>query len=168
MNAAKAIELCYARTMRKYAELGEGVVIRPWQSLRDDEWHTDDAKGDRRFPCLDIRCSPPADREDAGIFFDTPCFMTCAHKADADKDHALISAMFEEVERVALLLFAQWWNQSLVDNQFAYWAGQWTKELGATFSLGGITNGEPQQPAEEDNLLTIGLSQIVAFSRTDI
>jgi len=168
MNAAKAIEICYARTLRKYAELGEGVKLRPWQSLREDEWRYTNDEGDKRFPCIDIRCSPPASREDIGVCFDAQCYMTCAHKVADDRDHEKVSAMFEETERVTLLLFKQWRNQTLTEDQIAYWREQWTNLLGATYILPAFTVGDPVPPTDENNLSVIGVSQIVSFPRTDI
>ena len=169
MNAAKAIELCYARTLRKYAELGANVKIRPWQSLRDDgSWKHTAKEGDRRFPCVDIRCAPPSGREDTGVNFDGTCIITCAHIADEDKDHALTSAMFEEVEKVLLRIFAQWWQNDATGAERAYWDAQWADLLGANYALNGITNGEPVPPDDGDNLLMIGASQIISYTRADI
>ena len=36
MNTTKAIELAMAETLRKYAQMGEDVTIRAWQSLEAD------------------------------------------------------------------------------------------------------------------------------------
>ena len=58
MNVPKAIEQAMATSIRSNVELGAGVTIRTWQSLRYDNSWTENK--DRVFPMLDIRCSAPS------------------------------------------------------------------------------------------------------------
>ena len=53
MNTPKAIELALATMIHQYAEIGQGTLVRPWQSLGIEGAF--DPKSDRTCPCVDIR-----------------------------------------------------------------------------------------------------------------
>jgi len=103
MNDAQAIEIALAETMRAHAAIGAGVALRPWQSLRA---YATCKSIVRVFPCLDIRCTPPALDESQATHNCTASIMA-GTLADADADHAIVSALYDAAQGTCERLFAQ-------------------------------------------------------------
>lgn len=170
MNAAKAIEQAFAATVRKYGEIGESVIIRCWQSLKDDDtWNADP---DRAFPCLDIRCSPPEPDPAAMYTLIGECALLCASKADDDLDHAFISGFYGAVQDVCDRLYAGCMGATDHAAVYAFFIAELAARIAeqggtATLTVGGLTFGSPLAPFDDGGLNEIGLAMRVHYSRSD-
>jgi len=169
MNVPKAVELAMAEVIRKYAEMGEDVTIRAWQSLPSDgSWKIDP---DRKFPMIDVRCGPPK-TDDNESTRTVECSILMGTKTDDDKDHAFISAMYEAVQGVCDNLFSQFHTTSgstyTADTEIADFLASVVKNAtAAKFNFGGFTFGEGLSPADDGGVNMIGITMIVHFGRSD-
>ena len=165
MNVPKAIELAIAEIIREYAEIGEGVTIRVWQSLASDGSWAENP--DRTFPMIDVRCSPPL-TDDNQSTRSVECAILMGTNTDDDKDHAFISAMYEAVQEVMDDLFAVFRSGTLTTEPFNTFQARVVTEVGATpFSFGGLTFGEGLAPADDGGINMIGITIVVHYSRSD-
>ena len=165
MNTPKAIELAFTLMLRKYAELGADTLVRPWQSLSSEgSFHPDD---DRTFPCIDVRFSPDQYNDDQATLVCIGSIEARSH-ADDDTDHAQVSAMYEAIHDVALLIFADSQGRVTVHEK----AGRYAEFVDLVLELsenqcrvGGITleSGTPPM-LDEQNINTIGIGFGVHFS----
>ena len=103
MNTAAAIEIAVAAVLRQFATLGEGVVVRPWQSLASDP--TWKASKDRSFPMVSVQCTAPATEDGNPAIQIATCRVICGTWNDDDQDHSQVRAMYEEAEWVLMELF---------------------------------------------------------------
>jgi hypothetical protein len=169
MNITKAIELAMAEVIREYAEMGEDVLIRPWQSLAaDGSWKVDP---DRKFPMIDVRCGPPK-TDDNESTLAVECSILMGTKTDDDKDHAFISAMYEAVQGVCDNLFSQFrttpGSTYTADTEIAdFLASVVASATAAKFNFGGFTFGEGLAPADDAGINMIGITVVVHYSRSD-
>ena len=164
MNTPKAIELAFTLMLRQYAELGADTLVRPWQSLSSEgSFHPDD---DRTFPCIDVRFSPDQYNADQATLVCIGSIDARSH-ADDDTDHQQVSAMYEAIHDVALLIFAD--SQGRVTGEKA---GLYAEFVALVLELsenqcrvGGITleSGTPPM-LDEQNINTIGIGFGVHFS----
>jgi hypothetical protein len=165
MNIPRAIEIALSEVIRKYAELGEGVTIRAWQSLAaDGSW----LEGtDRAFPVIDVRCSPPrTDNNQATLAVE--CAILMGTKTDDDKNHAIISAMYEAVQGVLDTMYVQFRSGNFTWAEIAYFLARVEAESSATaFQFGGLTFGDGLAPVDEDGINMIGITLTVHYSRSD-
>lgn len=152
-----------AETIRTYAEIGEGVTIRAWQSLpADGSWSPDI---DRAFPMIDVRCGPPR-TDDNQATLACECAVLLGTKTDDDKGHAAISALYDAVQGLADKLFAQF--RATAGTELTYFLARITAEVGAAgFLFGGLTFGEGLAPSDEDGVNMIGIVLNVHYSRSD-
>lgn len=162
MNVSKAIEIAVSEALRTNAELGQSATIRAWQALtRDNSWDPDK---DRTFPMVDVRCGPPqTDNNQATCFCE--CSIVMATMTDDDRGHEQISALYGEVQGVIDSLFSQFRAQS--GTVYTAFSAALTDELGATFSLGGLTFGAGLDPADDAGANVIGITLVVHYSRSD-
>jgi len=165
MNEPRAIEIAFAGIIRRYGEIGEGVAIRTWQSLRrDGSW---DESKDRTFPVVDIRCSPPQTDDNERTLV-CECAILCGTKTDDDRDHAQIEQMFSGVKAVLDSLFGQFINQTLDGDEYTLFSLTLDDELGANFGgIGGLTWGQGAAPFDDAGVNMIGLTMRVHYSRKD-
>lgn len=162
MNVPKAIEMALAGTIRKYAEIGEGVTIRPWQSLAaDGSWRSDT---DRVFPMIDVRCAPPK-TDDNQAALACECAVLLGTKTDADKNHLIISALYGAVQGLCNSMFAQFRN-STADGSLDYFNAAVLAEA-SCYGFGGLTFGEGLAPADDAGINMIGIALNVHYSRSD-
>lgn len=168
MNVPKAIELVMAETIRKYAEMGEDVTIRAWQSLAADGSWQDNP--DRKFPMIDVRCSPPQS-DDNQSTFQVPCAILFGTKTDDDKDHAFISAMYEAGQGLCDTLFSQFRSGTFTGTgkeEIVYFLSRVESEAGAdNFQFGGFSFGEGLAPADDSGINMIGITLITHYARSD-
>lgn len=169
MNIAKALEIAFAHVIRAYGEIGAGVTIRCWQTLRaDGSWN---AAKDRDFPVIDVRCSPPAPDESAESTAIAECAVLCGTKAADDKDHAAISALYAGTQDAMDRLYAGFRGNATHAPVYAAFLAKLTDAMGATdaalFSFGGLTFGGGTAPYDDDGVNMIGLTMRVHFSRSD-
>lgn len=164
MNIPKAVELGFADIIRD-AEIGEGVVIRAWQSLSaDGSWSE---TPDREFPMIDIRCSPPRS-DDNQATLNVECAITMATKTDDDKDHLFISNMYDAVQEVCNNLFKAFRTGSKTDEPLATFLAAIQNEVAsAEFDFGGLTFGEGVAPFDDNGANAIGINMVVHYSRSD-
>lgn len=167
MNISRAIEIGFAKLLRQ-AELGNGVSIRPWQSLRADGGFAD---GDNAtFPCVDIRCSPPKPASDAASTMIAECTIICATVSDDDQDRSAISALYGAVQGALDALYAQFKANS-DGTEMALFKTEMNADLGTSnatkVSIGGVIFGEPLSPFDDDGKNMIGVTMQVHYSRTD-
>jgi hypothetical protein len=175
MNVPKAIELAMAETIRKYAEMGEGVTIRAWQSLASDgSWKKDP---DRTFPMIDVRCGPPK-TDDNQSTRSVECSILMGTKTDDDKDHAFISDMYEAVQGVCDDLFSQFRTETTnvyTGAEISYFLagvkndpnGGAERASAASFEFGGFTFGDGLSPADDGGINMIGITLVIHFGRSD-
>ncbi len=164
MNEARAIELALATTIRQFAEVGPGVSIRPWQSVRfDTAWKPDQ---DRRFPCVDIRCAGPVVEDDQSSMVSTATVQV-GTRAEDDPDHARISQMYGAVKEVLDALFVAFMTCDEDSEEYTLFKATLADELPDEFSLGGLSYGDPREPYDENgyNFLTLGFN--IHHARTD-
>lgn len=162
MNPPRAIELALAGVLRQYAELSAGTAVRAWQSLRSDPgW---DEEKDRTFPLVDVRCAPPTFDDNERTMY-CECAVLCATKTDDDKDHAVVSSIYGEVQRVLDLLYSQFIGTA--GEEYAAFSDALAAEAGDGFNLGGLSWGTPAAPYDDGGINMIGISIRVHFSRAD-
>ena len=165
MNTTKAIELAMSETIRKYAQLGEAVTIRAWQSLEaDGSW---EENKDRTFPMIDVRCSPPK-TDDNESTQQVECAILFGTKTDDDKSHAFVSAMYEAGQGVCDTLFSQFRSGVFTGDEIAYFLAKVVAETSSdAFQFGGFTFGDGLSPADDGGVNMIGITLIVHFGRSD-
>lgn len=163
MNVARAVEIAVAGVLRQFAQLGAGVTVRAWQSLPTDGSWTKES--DRRFPLVDVRCSPPKTDENERTFY-VECSVLCATKVDDDRNHAFVSEMYGEVQRVLDAMFSQYWNTA--GDELNAFNAALTGELGTNFNgAQGLTWGDGVAPYLEQGANVIGVAVRVHYSRKD-
>ena len=160
MNTPKAIELALTAMIRKYAEIGGGTLVRPWQSL-DIEGAFDPAS-DRVFPCIDVRYAPPMTQDaDGQATFVCSGSATIMTKAQDDITHQQCSSIYAAVFEVL---------QSIHRAMFGFTAADyWTEFTAAVVenggdSPGGVTFGTPTAPMDDAGLNAIGIGFDVHYS----
>ena len=169
MNPSKIFEQAICAMLRK-AELGAGVHLRPWQSLRlDNTW---DAEKDLQFPLVEARFSPEAVDADQSTLACTG-LLTCATLTEDDGDHAIISGLYEAVYGVAVGIFrsARFGGGAVkigTAEPIDYYA-QFVAEVATaspnTVHVSGITLESPMPPSNmTEGTNTIGLGFTVHFS----
>jgi len=165
MKVAKAIELAMAETIRKYAQLGEAVTIRAWQSLEaDGSWKK---YPDRTFPMIDVRCSPPK-TDDNETTQQVICAILFGTKTDDDKSHAFVSAMYEAGQGVCDNLFSQFRSGTFTGEEIAYFLAKVITETSSDdFQFGGFTFGDGLSPIDDNGINMIGITLNVHFGRSD-
>lgn len=164
MNTPKAIEIAMTTMIRQYAELGSDTLVRPWQSLDfEGAFHPGD---DRTFPCIDIRFAPDTYNQDQATL---QCIgsMEARSRAEDDPDHQQVSAMYESIHGVALLIFADFMGRVTGENAglYAEFKALVLSLTGNQCLVGGITleSGTPPM-MDEQNQNVIGLGFGVHFS----
>ena len=165
MNVSKAIELAMAETIRKFAEMGEDVTIRAWQSLEaDGSWKENP---DRSFPMIDVRCSPPR-TDDNQSTLQVECAILFGTKTDDDKSHAFISVMYEAGQGVCDNLFSQFRSGTYDGDEIKFFLDKVDEALESDeFKFGGFTFGEGLSPADDAGINMIGITLIVHYGRSD-
>ena len=165
MNIPRAIEIAVAEVIRKYAQLGEGVTIRAWQSLAVDGSWT--AATDRAFPVIDVRCGPPK-TDDNQATLAVECAILMGTKTDDDKDHAVISAMYEAVQGLIDTIYAQFRTGTFTGTEIAYLLARIEAESSANaFQFGGLTFGDGLAPVDDDGVNMIGITLTFHYGRSD-
>ena len=167
MTDAKAIELALAETIRKYAEFGSETTIRAWHNMNfDGGLDSNPENGDRNFPLLDIRTTPHStDDSQSTCFVDAT--LICATIIDDDRDHQVISAMYEAVQTLADKLFSQF-RTGTDGEEITYFNGMidtHTDNRIATFA--SMTINDPLPPYEEGGVNMIGFGIRMHYGRTD-
>lgn len=169
MNPGKAIEIALAQSIRDNAEIGSSVIIRCWQSLRADGSWT--PLKDRDFPVIDIRCQPQMPDESAESTAICECAILCGTKVDDDKDHALVSSLYESVQGAIDKLFSGFRGNTTNAPIYTTFSAKVEEVLGTTdaalFAIGGLTMGAPTAPFNDESVNMIGLAVRVHFSRSD-
>ena len=167
MNVSKAIEIAFAEVIRDHAEIGEDVVIRPWQTLAaDGSWAENP---DRAFPVIDIRCGPPM-TDGNQTTLSVECSILMGTKTDDDKDHAFVSQMYEAVQELCDTLFAQFRNGAgtYSEDPLKQFLDSITANSGATlFGFGGFTFAEGLAPVDENGINMVGIAMVTHYSRAD-
>ena len=164
MNVPKAIELAFAKVIRNYAEMGAGVVLRPWQSLNyDGSW---DEEKDRTFPLIDIRCGPGQTDDNQRTLF-AECSIICATDNDDDKGHTFISDMYEAVQTVLDGMFSQFIAGTQSTSVLAEFLAEIQTVTGTGFIFGGLEFESPLPPADDAGSNVIGITMKVSYSRSD-
>jgi len=164
MNVPKAIELAFAEAIRENAEMGEGVVIRAWQSLEaDGSWAENP---DRYFPCVDIRCGPPKTDENQSTL-QVACAILMATKTDKDKSHAFISNMYDTIQKVCDDLFGAFRQASETTEPLQTWLATVQDNVASgAFYFGGFTFGDGLAPSDDGGINLIGIEMNIHYSKT--
>lgn len=118
MNTAAAIEIAVATVLRKFATLGEGVVVRPSQSLNTDP--TWKASKDRSFPLVSVMCSTPDPQDGNPTVMEANCRIICATWNDDDQDHNQVREMFDGATICLYRLFGAFRKQTQSDELSAF------------------------------------------------
>ena len=163
MNIPKAVERSIASMLRNHAELGADVVLRCWQSLDADSlWDKDE---DRKFPMIDIRCSAPRSDDKRNCY--VVCSVLCGTKADDDRNHAVISALYGSVQTVLDGIHGGY--KDIVGNTYrTEFEALISDELGTgVSSLGGFDFEDSQPPYDDGGVNMIGIGVRVSYGRSD-
>lgn len=164
MNTPASIELAIATLIRDNANLPTGVTIRAWQTLEHDA--TWDNEQDRTFPMIEVRCSPPR-TDDNQSTLSVDCGILIGTMTADDKNHAVISDMYSEVQDVIDRLYSQFRLQSF-GNEYDQFVSVMADNIAASkFRLGGFSYGDPQVPFEDRGANMIGITLTIHFSRDD-
>ena len=164
MNIAKAIEKAIATVIRDHADLPPVVTIRCWQTLRHDAtWNETE---DRTFPMIEIRAAPPQTDDNQSTLAISTSIIVGTQNQD-DKDHAVLSDIYGQVQDVLDAMFAAFRNgtsnaqMTTFDEamQEAYDAGR--------FNFGGFEFGTPLAPFEERGAVMLGITLTTHYSRND-
>lgn len=157
-----------AETIRKYAEMGEDVTIRAWQSLASDGSWLENP--DRVFPMIDVRCGPPK-TDDNQSTLQVECSILMGTKTDDDKSHAFVSDMYEAVQGVCDKLFSQFRSETTATYtgaEISYFLDRVETEAGSDyFEFGGLTFGDGLSPADDGGINMIGITMVIHFGRSD-
>jgi len=157
MTISRAIELAMAEVLRAYTNIGEGAVIRAWQSLTDDQVIAID--GQKEFPMVDIRCSPPATDDQVTRYCDVQ--LLCGTYNEDDKNHSKVADLYEAVQTALDLLHDQFFGTAgdaynlFVTNM---------AELAEDFTLGGFTFAGSEPPYEDGAVNLIAVNIRVHYS----
>jgi len=158
VNIPQTLEIVIAEAMRG-AELGSETVVRPWQAMmRDGSW---DKVVDREFPCLDIRFAPEKVQDDQVTLVCEGSILCCSKAAD-DKDHAVVSAMYEAAHGVLRGIFLAFINNTGTDYT-NFTAAIAAADPGA-INVGGVTFSDPTPPYDDGGINMIGIGFAVHFS----
>jgi hypothetical protein len=160
MNTAKSLELSIANMVRQYCELGNNVLLRPWQSLDEDGLFK--PANDRTFPCVDIRFSAPS-YDDNQVTLVCMGFVTAMTTAIDDVNHQSDSEIFDNVFNLVLDIFRS--SCSPTDTALYDELKELNAEIdGGKINIGGITmeNGVP--PSDDAGENQIGIAIGVHFS----
>lgn len=145
--------------MLRQAELGAGVVLRPWQSLRlDGSWSEEI---DYQFPYVDIRFSPEVVDSDQVTCTCNGSIMAATLTED-DKDHEKISALYEAVYIVINGIFRSFISGS--DTLYADFLTQISEIDSTVLDVGGITLEGSNAPQNADGVNMIGIGISIHFS----
>ena len=168
MNIPLALETALSETIRAKGQLVTGVVIRTWQSLRNDS--SIDRDGSRQFPMVDIRATPPMTADDQATLHSTIA-IECKTLVDDDREHMQIQQLYAGVQAVCDEMFGDFRVDGcdpgegsalriFLDAIAAY-------PENAFFQFGGLTFEEPLAPFDDDGRNSIGISMRVHYSRSD-
>ena len=102
MNIPLALETALSETLRAKGHLVSGVVIRTWQSLRNES--SIDRDGSRQFPMIDIRATPPMTTDDQATLHSTLA-IECKTLVDDDREHMQIQQLYAGVQDVCDEMF---------------------------------------------------------------
>ena len=163
MNIPKAIEIAFCDVMRQHSQLGEGVVLRAFQALDADGSWT--ATGDRKFPCVDVRCAPATVTEGQCTCF-AECSILFCSKIDDDRNHATISGLYEAGQATIDAMFSQARKRS-DGAELSQFKADLSSALGTDFEFSGLLMSDPVAPYTEAGISIIGLRVRVVFIRKD-
>jgi hypothetical protein len=160
MNMPKALELSMYNIIRQHCELGDGVLVRPWQSLNEDGAF--DPEDDRHFPCIDIRFSAPSYSEDQVTLV---CIgqITAITYTEDDINHQAVSEMFNSIHAEALAIFRDACSGTETGRFAELQAYVAELDDGAT-NIGGITLEDGIPPADDGGNNVIGIAMGVHFT----
>lgn len=165
MNVPKAFERAFAAVIRAHAELGEGVTIRCWQSLADENGGWTKEK-DRSMPFVDVRSGTPQfDDNDRTQFCETT--VLCGTKVDDDMDHAAVSSLYGAVQVALDKLLGQDFKHTDGD-ELTLFKSVLTNDLGADFHFGGFKGFAGAPPYDDGGVSILGCGFRLDYSRADI
>ncbi len=156
INIPDAFEKATATMIRKYAEIGPGVTIRCWQSLRfDGSW---DSEKDKTCPYIDIRFAPEA-------VDDTQSTAVCnggigmATKTSDDRDHAAIKALYMAVHQVLRDIFKEFMART-TDGKYDEFVALVKDFTDGEVEHVSVRFTEPEPPSDDggDNVISIGFA----------
>jgi len=167
MNIPKAIEMAVAELIRTKAQLGAGVGVRPWQSIASDPvWKKQE---DRRPVVIDVRASAPSYNDDrTGV---CTINVLCITQADDDKDHFVVSGLYEKINDLFDRLFSEFAGATAEDPILPAFKARLAELTGDVFNAQGIglSWGDAQFPYLDPDLQNVmPLSMRIHFSRSDI
>lgn len=159
MNIPDACEKATAAMIRKYGEIGPGVLLRCWQSLRFDR--TWNEKTDRQTPYEDIRFAPERVDENQSTMI-CEGVVVCATKGDDDKDHSAIKRLYEETHKVMRDIFADFRARG-TGGKYDEFKAAILEHAQNGITIGGVTFTEPAPPFDESGTNSIGIGFAIRF-----
>ena len=162
MNIPLALETATAETIRNYATLVPGVVIRTWQRLQNDGGI--DRDGSREFPLVDIRCTPPMTDENQ-VTLSATIEILCATLNEYDRQHNVIQLLYQGVQECIDRMYAQFRNTT--GDELTLWEATVATETASAFQFGGFSFSEGLAPSDDAGRNMIGIALRVHFSRAD-
>lgn len=163
MNIPKCFELALSRCIRAYGDLPSNVTLRPWQSLTDDA--TWDSEQDRTFPMVEFRASPPAIDGNQSTMT-TSCVILCGEMADDDRDHSVISDLYQRVWNVIYAIYAQF-RTGIDGTEKTAFDTTMSELAGAAYNFGGFTIAEGLAPYDDKGVNMIGITFVLHYSTDD-
>jgi hypothetical protein len=161
MNLPQAIESAFYDLIRKQS-LGCTPLIRCWHNLKKD--NAFDATVDRVVPCITINCSPfvPDDSHRTGTARIT---IKCKSNGPEDKDHSIITAMEEGVDKALNGLLKDLYDGASSVNWLAFAAT--VKECSDVEAVTGLTIEQGDEPGLDDDDPTVGFVAVVSITKND-
>ena len=161
MNIAASIEIAYTDMLRENGELGADVTLRPFQSLIVEPKIS--RRGQREFPCVDIRASSPFTEDQTTWYCDVS--ILCKYHNEEDKNHSKLRDTYGAVQAVLDSLFDQQRNDGSVWTDFVANVTS-DDHAGDAYSIGGIDYVDAGAPYEEgESINVIPITQRVHFGR---
>lgn len=122
---------------------------------------------EREWPMVDVRCGPPRTDDNQATLF-CECNILIGTKADDDRDHAVISGIYEASGGVLDGIFANFRQQAETTDPLKSWLAQMTAlTTSGHFQFGGFTFGAGLAPYDDAGINMMGLTMNVHYGRSD-
>jgi len=169
VNVARDIERVIRDALAQNGNLPKGVRVIAWQTPDETAgWDHPDSpawsgEDDRRFPLIEVSCTPPASDEKDETALTCEVSILCATKAGDDRDRKILRAMYEVAQDYADGIAAAWYEER--PEAFDAFA-EALERLEPRVRVGGATAGTPAPPAEGGGLYMLGAAVQIHFCIT--
>lgn len=162
MTITQAIERAF-KTLFQQFNIGAETTVRCWHALEADQsWDSDD---DRKFPCIDIRCSCPITDENK-VTLSAVCSFDIWTNPKDDRSHKQIHDIEEAVQLALDTLYSQFRVDS--GSEWITFQTDVITDFPQIAIIGGLDFQSGTEPTSDDmGKNRVGLSMAVHYSRGD-